>query len=86
MANTESTGQVAAHATQPAAINRNALNLLGLFGPAQDMRALIRMPGGRIVQISPGERLSGEIVAAIDANGVILQKRGQTRRIAMPSE
>ncbi|UWQ89944.1 hypothetical protein QEZ52_14290 [Aliisedimentitalea scapharcae] len=86
MTNTSSTGPVAAHATEISVLNRNALNLLGLFGPAQDMRALVRLPGGRVIQVARGSRLSGETVAAIDETGVILQKRGQTRRIAMPSE
>ena len=84
MANTELTGTVAVHATESSVLNRNTLNLLGLFGPQQDLRALVRLPGGRIVQVAPGARVSGETVAAIDENGVILQKHGQTRRIAMP--
>lgn len=74
------------HATRTDALNTGKLNLLGLFGPQEDLTALIRLPGGRIVRVRPGARLTGGTVAAIDANGLVLQKRGQTQRIAIPGD
>ena len=72
------------HATSRDALDTRNLSLLGLFGPDRDMRALVRMPGGRVIRVETGTRLNGGTVSAIDADGLILQKRGKTRRIAMP--
>lgn len=74
----------ARHATEADALDTGQLNLLGLFGPDTDMRALIRLPGGRVVRVETGSRLKGANVVAIDADGLILLKRGKTRRITMP--
>ena len=72
------------HATEPDALDTGSLCLLGLFGPDADMRALIRLPGGRVVRVEAGSRIKGSNVVAIDADGLILLKRGKTRRITMP--
>jgi type IV pilus biogenesis protein PilP len=71
-------------ATEPDALDTGSLSLLGLFGPEGDMRALVRMPGGRVVRVSTGVRLKGGNVVAIDADGLVLLKRGKTQRFTMP--
>ncbi|MEM7319246.1 MAG: hypothetical protein AAF408_09525 [Pseudomonadota bacterium] len=70
-------------ATQRGALNRSGVVLLGVFGPQNSMRALIRMPGGQVREVKPGARLNGGKVAAIDAEGLILQKNGTANRLSL---
>ena len=75
---------VAAQATLSNALNASALNLLGVFGPADDLRALVRLPGGRVQQVATGHRLSWGRIVGLDDTGRMVLKNGRTRRIAMP--
>jgi ribosomal protein L2 len=88
MANPKPTGEtpanVASHATQSDALDRSALNLLGVFGPSENLKALVRLPNGRVQQIDTGKRLAWGQVVAIDAAGLMVLKNGKTRRIEMP--
>lgn len=70
-------------ATQRGALKKNVMSLLGVYGPNDSMQALVRMPGGRVRTVKPGTRLSGGRVAAIDADGLIVQKNGQAQRIPL---
>ncbi|MFA3915890.1 hypothetical protein [Ruegeria hyattellae] len=70
-------------ATQRGALKKSALSLLGVFGPKDAMQALVRMPSGRVKTVKPGTRLSGGRVAAIDADGLIVQKNGQAQRMIL---
>ncbi|UWQ48461.1 hypothetical protein K3722_11155 [Leisingera caerulea] len=89
MANAEKAGRtpakVAGLATQDNAVNRNRLNLLGIYGPENSLTALVRLPNGRTKTVTRGARLSslGQVVA-IDAHGLILSARGETKRLSMP--
>lgn len=77
--------KVAELATTEQAIETGSFNLLGLFGSPEAMRALVRLPGGRIKTVEPGSRLpGGRRIVAIDATGVMVTRRGQTRRFDMP--
>jgi Tfp pilus assembly protein PilP len=60
------------------------LNLLGIFGTDNDLRALVRLPGGRVRQVRTGTRLAAGKVVAIDAEGLILLKGTRSTRIALP--
>lgn len=88
MSSKANTGQtpanVAAKATQTKAVNLTGLALIGLNGNAGAFTALVRLPGGRIKQVETGARVSGGKIVAIDADGLVLQKNGHTRRIEMP--
>jgi hypothetical protein len=88
MANPNSPGatpeNVASHATLTDALDRSALNLLGVFGPSEDLKALVRLPNGRVQQIGTGKRLAWGQIVAIDAAGLMVLKNGKTRRIEMP--
>lgn len=88
MTNQTETGEtpelVAQHATQINVLNRSTVNLLGIFGPSEDMRALVRQANGKVQQVEAGQRLAGGRVVAIDADGVMMLKNGKARRIAMP--
>lgn len=75
---------VAQLATRPHILNRSKTTLLGLFGPGDKMRALVRLPGGRVQRVAPGQRLAGGRIVAIDAEGIMLRKNGETGRISIP--
>lgn len=80
MANTK----VNAAATQKGELHRNSVSVLGIFGPQEKLRALVRLSSGRIKEVERGDRLaSGEIVA-IDKDGVLLRQSGRTKRIDIP--
>lgn len=76
--------RVAQHATQKSRLTPHSMNLLGVFGPGDDLSALVRMPGGGTRKISRGSRLGRARVVAIDADGLVLQKGGATERLAIP--
>lgn len=75
---------VAAQATNSAALDPSALNLLGVFGPPDNLRALVRLPGGKVQQVGPGQRLAWGRIVAIDATGLMVLENGRTSRITMP--
>jgi hypothetical protein len=75
---------VAQYATRPHVLKRSRTSLLGLFGPADKMRALVRLPGGKVQQVEPGQRLAGGRIVAIDADGIMLLKNGETGRLSIP--
>ena len=60
------------------------LTLLGIFGPNEDLRALVRLPGGAVRTVEPGQRFGRGKIVGIDAAGLMVLKNGQTRRISMP--
>ncbi|KIC10148.1 hypothetical protein RA19_12955 [Leisingera sp. ANG-M1] len=76
--------KVAGLATQDNAVNRSNLSLLGLFGPEDSLTALVRLPSGRTRKVTRGSRLSSGRVVAIDAQGLVLNSNGETRRLAIP--
>ncbi len=88
MANDSSAGTTSAtaaeHATQRDVLAHGKLNVLGIFGPDDDLQALVRMPGGRVRRIAKGTRLAAGKVVAIDTNGLMVLKGGRSRRIALP--
>ncbi len=57
---------------------------MGIFGPKDNLRALVRSSGGALNEVMPGQRFAGGKVVAIDADGVMLLKGGQTKRISIP--
>ncbi len=73
-----SRASVAAQATQENAIRLNELNLIGIFGAANDRRALVRLPTGRFVRVEVGARLDGGRVAAITDRELRYEKGGRT--------
>lgn len=76
--------KVAGLATQSNAVNRRHLSLLGLYGPEDNLTALVRLPSGRTRKVTRGTRISGGQVVAIDAEGLVLNHKGDTKRIPMP--
>jgi len=90
MTNSTSAGvtpdNVALKATRNDVLDRSALNLLGIFGPSDALRALVRLPGGRVEQVKAGQRRAWGRIVGIDAAGLMVLKNGQTKRIVMPGE
>ncbi|GGH20471.1 hypothetical protein SAMN05444007_101401 [Cribrihabitans marinus] len=70
-------------ATQQADLGGGGTDILGVFGPQNDLQALVRTPWGRIRTVERGARLQGGRIAAIDAEGVIIQKNGQAYRLKL---
>ncbi|WP_282151357.1 hypothetical protein [Ruegeria atlantica] len=79
-----SNANVKSAATQTGALKKNAVAVLGIFGPKADMRALVRLSSGRVKEVKPGSRVSSGTVIAIDDEGVMLRQSGQTKRIVIP--
>ena len=65
---------VANQATTSNAINLREINLLGISGPSNARRALVRMANGRYVTVKVGDRLDGGRVTSISADGLTYQK------------
>ena len=75
---------VAAAATEKNTLPLDDLALIGVFGPSNDRRALLRHASGRIEQVRPGARVNGRQVIAIDADALVVRVAGGTRRLKMP--
>ncbi len=71
-------------ATVEAPLALDGLMLLGIFGKEEALNALVRLPGGRVEEITAGGELQGRRVAAVTAEEVILQGPGGLRRLSMP--
>lgn len=76
------TGAAQEHATISDAIDLRALALIGIFGPEADLRALIRLPNGRIERVGVGDRVARQDVVAIGADAVVLARGSKTQRLA----
>lgn len=68
-------------ATQRGALNKTGMALLGVFGSQDQMQALVRFSSGQIKKVAAGSRLNGGRVAAIDSEGLILEKNGHAKRL-----
>ena len=68
---------VAKQATQKNVLNLGKMNLIGLYGAANSRRALVRMPNGRFVKVSVGDRLDGGRVTGIGEGQLTYQKSGR---------
>ncbi|WP_424986084.1 hypothetical protein [Microbulbifer sp. S227A] len=77
--------RVAKMATTDHALARGKTDLIGLFGPQNNMSALIRTPRGAIRRVEIGETLSIGRIVAIDDKGLILSKNGHNRRLTLPA-
>ena len=67
-------------------MNTSSFNLLGVYGSEQNLRALVRLSGGRIKEVAPGVKVPGGIVAAIEKDGLLILQGGETRRLRMPGD
>ena len=80
----DATGPVAEAATTHAAFDPTEPMLLGTFGSDSDRLALLRLPNGRVAQVKPGDKVSGDLVVAIADETLTLARNGRARQIAIP--
>ncbi|SFU05169.1 hypothetical protein [Sedimentitalea nanhaiensis] len=76
---------VAKLATQNRVLNSRSTDLIGLFGPQSNLTALVRESNGRIRKVETGDKLSIGRIVGIDEDGVVVERNGSTRRLALPS-
>ncbi len=82
---TETTNaETAQAATQSAALPRRAPTLIGIFGPDNDLTALVRLPSGDIARLRPGDMLDRGTITAIAPDRVIVQTGPQTDSLRFP--
>lgn len=80
-----SSASVAEQATQARAINLRQVNLLGVFGTANNRAALVRLSNGNVVRVSVGDTLDGGRVSAISDTELRYVKRGRNEVLTIGS-
>ncbi|MFL4470879.1 pilus assembly protein PilP [Tateyamaria armeniaca] len=82
---TETTNATTADlATQRDVIPLRSLQLIGVVGPEEDRRALLRSSGGQIDTVRVGDALRQGTVVAIDDDAVILNAATGSRTLRIP--
>lgn len=79
-----SPANVARDATASADIDLSEVNLLGTFGSRGKPRALVRLPTGRVVNVSVGDRMDGGRVSEITQGRLSYVKSGRNISLVMP--
>ena len=72
-------------ATQTGLLPLRRLQLIGVAGPEDDRRALLRHANGQIETIRVGDTMRYGTVVAIDDDAVILQTASGTRTLHIPT-
>lgn len=80
-----SSASVAEQATETRAINLRRVNLLGVFGTANNRAALVRLSNGNVVRVSVGDRLDGGQVSAISETQLRYVKSGRNQVLTIGS-
>ncbi|MQQ08952.1 hypothetical protein GFB49_10845 [Epibacterium sp. SM1979] len=80
-----SSANVSREATVANVIDLRKLNLIGISGSANNRRALVRMPSGRIRRVQVGDSIDGGRVTAIDNRRLLYQKRGRNLTLQLPN-
>ncbi len=73
---------VADIATTQTKLDRTAL--IGIFGSANSLGALIRFPNGEIARVTVGTNVQGSEVRAIDDSRVMLSRSGRDTVLSLP--
>ncbi|WP_375551968.1 hypothetical protein [Rhodophyticola porphyridii] len=79
-----SSATVTRAATTSNAINLRNVNLIGVSGTPSNRRALVRLPSGRFVRVSVGDRVDGGRVAAIGEDTLQYVKNGRNITLEIP--
>lgn len=80
-----SSASVSEQATQARAINLRQVNLLGVFGTANNRAALVRLSNGNVVRVSVGDTLDGGRVSSISDTELRYVKRGRNEVLTIGS-
>ncbi|MBM7066847.1 hypothetical protein [Actibacterium sp. 188UL27-1] len=81
---TPTRASVARQATVKDAIRLGRVNLIGVFGPPNQRRALVRLPSGKLMRVKIGDRVDGGRVAAIGNEELRYVKGGRNLVLKMP--
>lgn len=84
MGTTETPQIVQDEATQTARLVKSRAMLIGTAGPDGEMRALVRLAGGRMKNLTVGDALDGGRIAAIEVGQLTLAKRGEISVMTLP--
>ena len=79
-----SSASVSREATISNAIKLNRINLIGVYGTAEDRRALVRLSSGRYRKIQVGDRIDGGRVSAIGEDELRYQKGSRNVVLKIP--
>lgn len=78
------TAAAEAHATKEGLLDTNQMALIGTMGTEIARRALIRLPSGRIRQVTVGDTLRGRRIDAIQTDRLFMSRNGQQSILEMP--
>lgn len=79
-----SSASVARAATATNAINLKKINLIGVYGTADNRRALVRLANGKYQKVKVGDRLDGGRVTAIGEEALRYTKGNRNLTLTMP--
>ena len=80
-----SNATVSRSATVDNVINLREVNLIGVSGTPTNRRALVRLPSGRFLTVTVGDRIDGGRVAAIGPNSLQYIRNGRNITLEVPS-
>lgn len=87
MTNTTPTNdKVATAATQEEILPLSSLTLIGTLLAPKGPRALLRQSAGGVKQVSPGDRIGGHTVTAIEDGTILLTRSGQSQSLSIPGQ
>lgn len=82
----KNSGNGIAAATQTDVLPASGVILLGTFNKAGVARALIRNSQRRVEEVSVGDMIGRQYVAAIDSGTLVLMKNGEIQRLTIPGK
>lgn len=82
--NTNTSPEVAKHATEETRNSLTGLVLLGTFGAAEAPRALVRKGNGKTETVTKGDRLDGRTVVAIEEGRLALASGDRAEWLTQP--
>jgi type IV pilus biogenesis protein PilP len=71
-------------ATEKSRFSKRRISLVGVYGTPAKRRALVRMPSGRYVKVTQGQKFSGWKVSAIGESTVRITKGSRNQVLRMP--
>lgn len=71
-------------ATNRSNIEKNKLNLLGIFGKEPNLNALVMLPSGKIIKLNVGNEINGGKVIKISKSSLTYKTHNQSYRLALP--
>ena len=76
--------RASAIATESARISLDRVMLIGTAGAPTDLRALLRLPDGRIAKVETGDRLGSAEIRGIEPDRLSMVVNGRARTLRLP--